>query len=1025
MSATNQVRKLKTDVKGEFIAPNLPPGVYEVTISEEGFRKLRQTGLELALDQEARMSFHLQMGAVTESVQVVASSVPLINTENSVKGDVVARQELIEMPLNGRDFTDLAMLTAGVNPNKQPNSGSGMAINGARADNTNFLVDGFNNQNPQNASPQAAPNLDAMQEFKIQTSNYSAELGRLAGGVMNVVLKSGGNRLHGSLFEFLRNDHVDARNFFDDSKSELRRNQFGGEVDGPVVIPKLYNGRDRTFFLVSWESYRQRQGAARLQVVPTEAVRNGDFSGLSLIKDPLSTGTCNAKSAAACFPGNQIPKSRMSATALNIGSYYPLPNRTGVNNYYANPKAQGDWDSYVFKVDQHISSSDTVSIRYLTRNNNAGGPTAAALPVFLASTQSGQKMAGLTYTKLFGPTLINEARVGVNRTTTMGSGNHQDTDYNARFGLPGPSDPSLIGFPIVNITNYASLGDASSMPSRSAVTNYTFGDTLTWVKGSHVIKAGGEILRFQWNSQRVLNLRGTFAFTGYWTGQPYADFLLGYLNSSTRTISAPMNYMRSTNKSVFIQDDWKATSRLTLNLGLRYELPGPATQTNGHWASYMPEYGKYVYSEDPSLDSPGTVFSDPSRIATAGQLGLPNSLVYARHDDLAPRFGFAYRPFGNNRTVIRGGYGIFFGTQLMANVMNYMNAVFPYVTTQVNNRNATNPQYLTLANSFPVAPSMTGNLSTLAVSGWELHAPTPTLQSWNFTVEHEIGMQAAVEVSYTGSKGTHLNRVYNINQPFRSAATYPTFPVPYAGWSTIQYIGFGFDSSYNAASITLRRRFARNFFYRLSYTYSKSIDNASQMGVTNNISAAGTGGIQDVRNFSLERGRSDFDTPHSFTMTFSWQTPFKRNAVLKGWQLAGTGILRSGQPFTPMVNNVNFNLGEAVRPNRIAKGTVSNPSPDNWFDVSAFPVVPSGSYSFGTSGRDILDGPGMIQVNLSLIRNFRLGEKSNLQVRCETFNALNHANFNDPVNMVNMPNAGTITSAMDPRLVQFGLRFSF
>ncbi len=760
-----------------------------------------------------------------------------------------------------------------------------------------------------------------------------------------------------------------------------------------------------------------------LQVVPSENARQGIFS--TPLKDPLAAGACTAVSSAGCFPGNRIPVSRISPAALRIQEYYPLPNRAGVNNYYADPKSANEWDSYVVKFDQRISLADTLSFRYLIRNNHGNGPFAASIPTFLAGTAGIQALAGVTYTRLFRPTLINEARFGATRTTNGGTGGHQDRDYNALFGLPGPSESSLAGFPTVQITNYSYLGDATNEPMHSAVNNYTFGDTLTWVKGRHLMKLGGETMRFQWNNRFVNNARGTYAFTGFWTGQPYADFLLGDLNSSTRLIGSNTSHIRSSTNSLFIQDDWKIADRLTLNLGLRYELPLPAHEADGRWASYVPELGKYVYSSDPGTQRAGIAFTDPAKVGTAKQLGIPESLVYARYRDLAPRFGLAWRPFGDNRTSVRGGYGIFFGGQLLNNVLSYLGEVFPFVITQTNNRNATNSQSLTFANPFPTDPSLTTNAGTITVNGWELHAPHPYLQSWNLTMEREIGLQSAVEVSYTGSKGTHLSRVYNVNQPFRSAANYPNFPVPFSGWSTINYIGFGFDSNYNSGSIILRRRFARGFFYRASYVYSKSIDDASQLGVSNATSAAGTGGLQDVRNFRLERSRSDWDVGHTFTMSFSWEAPRRSNVFLRGWQLAGTGIARTGQPFTVMVNNVNTNLGEAVRPNRIARGTVSNPGADRWFDVSAFPAVPTSSYSFGTSGRDILDGPGAIQVNLSLHRNFRLRESDNLQVRWEVFNALNHPNFNQPVYFVNTPNAGTVTSATDPRLIQFGMRYSF
>ena len=1022
-TSTNQERELRADAKGDFLVPNLAPGIYDVVIAKEGFRTLHENGLELQLEQEARLVFHMEVGSLGQTVEVEATT-PLLNTENAVKGDVVSRQELIEMPLNGRDFTDLALLTAGVSPNTIGNSGSNLAINGARADNTNFLVDGFNNQNPRDATPQARPNLDAMEEFKIQTSGYSAELGRLAGGVVNVALKSGGNGFHGAAFEFFRNDKLDAQNFFDGStKSELRRNQFGGTVDGPVLLPKIYNGRNRTFFLVSWESYRQRQAVPTLQEVPTAADRQGIFS--TPIKDPLATGACTAASMAGCFPSNKIPVSRLSPVALRIQDYFPLPNHAGVNNYYGNPVAPNDWDSYVFKVDQRLSPADTLSFRYLIRNNFGRNPVAGYIPSFLGGNSGIQALGGVTYTRIFKASLINEARFGISRTTNLGSGAHQDKDYNSLFGLPGPSNPVFQGFPIVQVTNYAYLGDAANEPMRAYITTYNSGDTVTWVKGSHALKMGAEALYFQWNNTFDNNSRGTYAFTGSWSGQPYADFLLGYLNNDSQLTGTNVSHMRNSNLGMFVADDWRITPSLTLNLGLRYELPTPAHDTEGRWASYIPEFGKYVYSSDPGVQRAGIAYTDPSKVATAQQLGLPSSLVYASHKELAPRFGFAWRPFGDNRTSVRGGYGIFEAGQLLNNVNSYLGQVFPFVITQTNNRNTANAQFLTLAAPFPTPPSLTANTSTIAVSGWQLHAPAPYLQSWNLTVEREIGWQSAIEVSYTGSKGTHLSRVYNINQPFRSAAAYPNFPVPYPGWGTIYYIGFGFDSNYNAGSIVWRRRFAQGIFFRASYVYGKSIDDASQVGVSNATSAQGTGGLQDVRNFRLERGRSDFDVRNSFTMSFSWEAPRNHGILLRGWQLAGTGTIRSGQPFTVMVNNVNAALGEAVRPNRIANGTLSNPTPERWFDVSAFPAVPTNSYLIGTAGRASLEKPGMIQVNLSLLRNFKIREKGTLQIRGEVFNFLNHANFGTPVYFVNVPNAGTITSAGDPRLVQIGMRYTF
>ncbi len=1020
-SATNEVRKLQSNHKGEFTVPNLAPGFYDVTISKDGFRSLRQTNLELQLDQEARVQFKLELGSVSQTVEVTGS-VPLVNTENAAKGDVVVSQEMVEMPLNGRNFTDLALLVPGVLPNVEGGQGqSGMVINGARATNTNFLVDGFNNRNSRDSSAQARPNIDAIQEFKMQTSGYSAEYGSLAGGVLNMALKTGGNQLHGMVFEFLRNDVLDARNFFDRAKSMLRRNQFGGTVSGPVLIPKVYNGRDHTFFLFSWESYRNRQGQSALAAVPTLAQRQGDFSGLPPVKDPLATGACNATSSAGCFPNNQVPISRQSAVALAAQAYFPLPNRPGPNNFYAQVASKADWDSDVIKIDHRFSAADNLSIRYLKRYSRGTSPfNQGNTGVFGLDGGGHTMLMGLTYTRMFSPTVINEARLGFTRTTEEYAGVHQGIDYNKQFGISGgPADSSLVGFPQFRITNYDRLGD-NPTPPKDANNYFQIADTVTLVRGSHMVKFGGDILRSQTFQPGRNNVFGTYNFTGAWTSQPYADFLLGLPNSTSRQFQLNTSYLFSTNYSLFFQDDWKVASRLTLNLGLRYDLSMPLHDKYGRWTNFVPELGKLVIASDATLAGTGIGFINPAKVGTAKQLGLPEALVYPNYKNFAPRIGLAWRPFGGNRTVVRGGYGIFYGTMEQdVQIRLALGNVFPFATTATVNRRANDPNFLTISNPFPVPPTLINDV--INANGYQLHAPTPYLQSWNLTMEREIGLQSAIEISYVGSKGTHLGRGYDINQPFRSAATAPNFPVPYTGWSSINYYGFYFNSGYNAGSIALRRRFAHGFFYRASFIHAKSIDNGSQI----NGYPAGGAAVQDSRNLRAERGRSDFDIGNSFTTSFSWAAPSRSHVLLRGWQLAGTGSARTGTPITPQLSNVNLSLGEANRPNRTAKGTVSNPTPDRWFDVSAFPAVPAGSFAFGNSGRNILDGPGSIGINLSLSRNFVVRERNNLQFRWELFNTLNHANFKRPIALVNQPNAATITSAGEPRLMQFGLRYSF
>jgi len=1019
-SGTNEIRKTDSDAKGEFTVPSLTPGVYDVTVSKDGFRILHETGLELQLDQQARMEYRLQMGSLAERIEVTAA-VPLINTENASKGDVMVSQEMVEMPLDGRSFSDLAFLMPTVLPSVAVSGGgfqSNFVTNGQRGDNVNFVIDGFNNRNPRDGTPQAAPNLDAMQEFKMETTGYSAEAGRTAGGLMTMVLKSGTNQIHGTLFEYLRNSDMDARNFFATSKPELRRNQFGGLISGPVVIPKLYNGRNRTFFLFSWESYRQVMGAPAFGVVPTAAMKQGNFSAVGPIKDPLATGTCSATSAAACFPGNQIPLSRMSTAALGIQAFYPAPNYPGLNNFYSAGSTPTDWDSDVIKIDQVLTARDNLSFKFLKRYNRAqtlyGQNTNGSIPGFGQIQRNHQTLGGFNYTRMFTPMVINEARFAISRSVEQDFGMTQGTDYEKQFGMTGgPTDPALIGFPQIAVTGISNLGPVVQMPLRFWVTNYDYSDTVTWVKGAHLFKFGGEALHDQFYRIYVQNSRGTYNFTGSWTNQAYADFLLGTLNSDSILYGTVKSYLLSTSYSGFVQDAWKVSSRLTINLGLRYELPTPLYDKYGRLASYVPAFNKLVIASTEGL-APGVGFANASSVETSQQAGIPFSLQETSYKKFAPRFGFAWRPFGGNRTVQRGGYGIFYGTWEFNDILNNCAGSFPFVINISNNRNTANPNFLTLATPFPVAPTLTQNV--VSVNGFQLPPPNPYTQSWNLTTEREIGSGSAIEVGYVGSKGTHLSHQANIDQPIRSAATAPNFPVPIPPWSTINYIGYNLNSIYNAGIFTFRRRFANNFFYRASYTYAKSIDSGSIF-----LGSA----PQDPRNMRLERGRSDFDAGHTLNLLFSWEAPRRYHIFLRSWQLAGTGIARTGVPFTLTESAANLNLGEASRPNRIAKGTLPNPSPQAWYNVSAFPAVATGSYLFGTSGRNILDGPGLLQVNLSLCRNFAVRERGRLQVRWDAFNFMNRVNLGQPVVTVNTANAATITTAAAARSMQVALRYTF
>ncbi len=1009
-SDTNEIRKTVSSERGEFTVPNLMPGTYEITTTKEGFRSKRQTDIQLQLDQIARLEFHLEVGASTQAVEVSAIVTPLINTENATKGEVMTAAEIVQMPLDGHDFNDLALLVPGVLPNQAGVAGGPWTANGSRPDGNNILIDGFNNMDPRGGSFYAQPNLESLSEFKLQTSSYSAEYGRQGGGVLSMALKTGGNRPHGALFEFLRNDFFDARNFFDQGKAKLRRNQFGAEINGPVVIPKLYNGRDHTFFMFSWESFRQIQGQSKLGLVPTAAQEAGDFSGSGLIKDPLATGACTATNAAACFAGNKIPASRISPISQKIQTYFPAPNLPGqVNNYFSYANAPNNWDSFVTKIDQRFSEKDAVSFRYTVRSNNSGNPFLGSpnMTGFGGTTTSTTFLVGLNYTRMFAPSLSNEARIAISRSPSAVRGVHQGTDYAAQFGLPSPADPKFATFPNIAISGWNTLGDATNVPRILNDTSYNGGDTLTWVNGTHLLKFGAEYVHTMFNQPTFNFAGGQYSFGGFWTNNAYADFLLGYLNTDQRTYSGTTTYLRQTSYGFFSQDDWKVSPRFTLNLGLRYDVSAPFYEKYGHTSNYVPGLNMIIIGSQQALQSTGISFP-PNLVETAEQAHLP-AIAYTNYSDIAPRVGFAWRPFGGNRTVVRGGYGIFYTGFQLNTLTNSFAIAYPFVQSQSFSR-STNPTFLTFANPFPSPLSTVATRASFNLTGYEQHQSTPYLQAWNLTIERQFG-ENAIEMAYLGSKGTHLNLYNNINQ-----VDPVTNLQPYPGLGAINYYFFESNSTYNAASFTLRRRFNHGFFYNVNYVYSKTIDEASQSA---GISNGGSNGLQNVHCLRCDRGRADWDIPHAFTTTFSWLAPF-HNRFIHGWQLAGSGRAYSGFGFTPRLSKAPAGT---VRPDRIAKGTVDDPGVARWFDITAFPTNQPGHS--GNAGRNILDAPGKFSMNLNLSKNFKVTEQSNLQFRWEVFNFINRANFGLPVRDVDVPNAATITSADPARSMQLGLRFSF
>jgi hypothetical protein len=1026
--ATNQLRTAATQIDGQYTVSNLPASTYQVTIDKAGFKQVRETSLELQVEQVARLDVQLNVGSVSETIEIKAS-VPLLNTETFTRGDVIAPNEITEMPLNGRNFNDLAFTVAGVQPAEQGGKGAPYVINGARADASNVVIDGINDENPRDAGSQAQPPLDSLQEFKLQTSGYSAEYGRLAGGVVTMVLKSGANQLHGSLFELVRNDDFDARNFFDQAKSELRRNQFGGLISGPVVIPKVYDGHNRTFFLISEESYRQVQGSDSIGIVPTALERQGNFTQsynatgqLILVKDPLATGSCTATNSAACFPGNIIPASRISPVAQKLLSYYPTPNLTGANNFIANFPTPDNWDDILFKVDQVLNAKDNFSLRVLERWEATTNPySGSPVGTFGATTSSTQELYGISETHIFSPTQINEFRFGLTRTKSAETSSHAGTNYAAQLGIPGTTnDPSLEGFPKFSITGFETIGDNASDPIRYTVNDFNVNDSFTWIKGRHAIKIGGDILRVQYYQPTNSNFNGTFTFNGKLTNDGIGDTLLGFPSSTSIKIGTVTNHLYDTNYGAYVQDDWKLLPSLTLNLGMRYEIQGAPYEEYGQMTNFDPAVGQVLMGGASTLPNWQSIVAGAGLTGLVGlgsNYGLPSALVRTNYDNFAPRVGFAWRPFKDNKTVVRSGYGVFYTGSRLSAMRTDLAGGFPFSLSQTFTGSTSNPNLITLANPFPASLAKTSGTTT--ATGWEVNAPSPYLQSWNFTIEREVGKGVAIEVGYAGSKGTHLGRKYDLNQEIRTPASTTR---PFAGYGDTEYYSFGSNSSYQSGTVTLKKRLANGLFFRANYTYAKSIDDNSGLNYAGN---GDFNGAQNSLDLGAERGLSDFDLRQVFSMTFAWRFPSMHNIVLRGWQLASTGTAYSGPPFTPYISGASLDLAEASRPDRLLNGSLPNPSPTDWFNLNAFFIVPDTAFRFGNSGRNILTGPGSVAMNFALSRNFQLRERTRLQVRWETFNVTNHVNFQLPADALDKANAGTITAANPARVMQLGARIDF
>ncbi len=1039
---SGQARRLITDSSGNYVAPSLPIGEYTIKAEMANFKTQIREGIVLQVGQQARVDLAMQLGEITEQV-TVQESVPLLRTTNAEVSEVITNQRIVDLPLNGRQFVQLTTLSDNVYLTPQGTRGAALGqtgrqivVAGQRAGHNMYYLDGVSITDQYFNNLVLSPSIDEIQEFKIQKSIYSAEFGGKASASVNAATKAGSNSLHGSLFEFIRNNVFDARNFFDTSvKPPYRQNQFGGTLGGHVK-------KDRTFFFLSYEGLRVRQALTRTFSLPTARVRSGDFSGLSTIYDPLSTDPATGRRQA--FPGNRINRP-LDPAAVAFLQKLPLPNLPGeVQNFVASPSLRDNHDEGTARVDQALGPRDNLFGRFTIADLITFQPYGSTqlnetlVPGFGYEITTYTRNVALNYTHIFTPSLIDEFRFGYLRVTGGQQSENQGVDFGAQNGIQGISrDLRKVGYPAINFSDaYSTAGDSSSLVTRRN-NSFDFFDNLSWIRGTHSMKFGTYFYRLRFNPQDSPNARGAFVFSprfsssaaGLADGNSFADFLLGYPSNALGGIGRGEMDGRTLWTHLYAQDDWRARHNLTVNLGLRYEINGQMTDTGNRLSNI--ELNRFVVSSD----SEGRIHPDanpllpviPVPYVSSKDAGYDHSLQLPNFHRIAPRIGFAWTPFGSEKTVMRAGYGLYFNqaaysiqVALAQNLPFYFNKS---VTTAADTRVPT----LTTENIL-LAPG-TGSIGG---SSLDYNYRSEYAESWTLSVQQMLAANWSAQASYFGSKvvGADSSTFLNIPEPGPGPVD-PRRPNPrLSGFKTIRWDGW---SKYHSLSLKLEKRFSKGFTFDTNYTWSKSIDDASDPGGTAHESNI----PQNVRNLAAEKGLSSFDHRHRFVFTYSYELPFGaghtlnpggwRGKLLEGWSVTGIGSFQSGAPITINLPNDNANIGAgpAQRPN-----LVSNPNANadrtaqRWFNTAAFQAP--APFTFGNAGRNIVFEAGEASVDFSLIKNTSLREGKRLEFRTEFFNLPNHTNFvGAPGRIAFTPNFGRLFNAGPSRQLQLALKLLF
>jgi hypothetical protein len=1053
---------LTSAADGSFMAPFLIPGSYDVTVELGGFRKFTHKGVVLQVNQRARVDAALEVGGMTETTEVIGLA-PLTRTDTAEMGEVIEERAVRELPLNGRNFATLVYLTPGVTAGQvgenlsgastfNPRGASNFNALGSQANTNAWLVDGIDNNEFTFNTVIVQPTVESVREFKVLTGTFSAEFGRGA-GVVSVSTKSGNNEWHGTVFEYLRNEKFDAKNFFalpTAPKAPLDRHQFGASLSGPIV-------KNKTFFFVDYAGQSEQRGQVFVNTVPTEAMRRGDFSDYRApngspitIYDPLTTrpnpnGTGVIRDP---FPGNIIPANRLDTVGMNVGSIYPMPNGPGsFDNYTSTINRDVSGHSFTGRIDHRAGDRDSFFARFSYEKYNLDAPqgqaaccletpaSAAAqfdLGPFVAGIQNTRltTMGGvINWTHLFGPTVVNELRIGFAKTNPETRQSDYGHESATSLGIQGINvSEYTTGLPNLNIQDVTGIsGGPAFLPVNPKQIHYQIEDTLSWVTGRHSLKTGYRFILRKPTPFTHTNTRSSIAINRNLTNNPqtnsqgsgFATLLLGYTTGGSRGFLLDFYEFTNSEHSLFVQDDWKLSDRITVNAGLRWEVYVPDTEAENRLPNYDVEGKRLVY---------------------AGENATERANKETRMGNLAPRIGVAWDVTGDAKNVLRAGYGRSYfpiphaaGNLLDQNVPDSISQNYSVETNPLDFSPSRVPR---LSQPFPaivpVKPMTTAELNAAnpLVFGHAFSNETPNMDTWQVSYERQITNTMMAEVAYVGSKGRNLIWVGNINevQPGPGTQASRRLIQELSNVSTINYFVPTNKSSYNSLQVKVNQRFSRGLQYLLSYTFGKSLDHAGAPAS----GGGAVGGPQSVTLFDESRGPSGFDTKHRFVASWVWSLPFGEGRalanggilkpILENWQFAGIVTLSTGRPFTVFLNT-GVNNGAPSWPDRIGDGRLDSPTVDQWFDPTAF-VAPTPN-TYGTSGRGVLYAPGTQTIDVSLSRTFPI-KMFRLQFRADAFNLFNTPQFGFPNANIGSPTVGRITSTIaDNRSMQFALKLDW